>query len=94
MSTERLGYKQSLNNLFNQFDVDGKGYFTLDQMRTVMPEAGNEAFSQLDADGDGVVSLQDFRSAYNSMSSSKTEVEYVLDRTIEPDPSVQFPSET
>jgi len=93
MSSDRLAYKQSLNNLFNQFDVDGNGYFTLEQMRTVMPEAGHEAFSQLDADGDGFVSLQDFRSAYDSMSSSKTEVQYVLDQT-ESDSSVQYPSET
>jgi len=93
MSTDKLAYKQSLSNLFNQFDVDRNGYFTLEQMRTVMPEAGHEAFSQLDADGDGLVSLQDFRSAYNSMSSSKTEVQYVLDQT-ESDPSIQYPSET
>ena len=93
MSMDELARKQSLSYLFNQFDVDRKGYFTREQMRTVMPEAGHEAFSQLDADGDGLVSLQDFRSAYINMSSSKTEVQYVLDRT-EPDPSVQFPSET
>ena len=96
--------KKSLIYLFNEVDSDGKGYFTCEQLRDHIQEAGHadEAFAQLDSDGDGRVTLEDFLCAHERLPLCKDEMQYVLESdgsstvstTISDDRLVQFPSET
>lgn len=74
--------KKSLIYLFSEIDSDGKGFFTCEQLRNHMQEAGHvadEAFGQLDADGDGKVTLEDFLCAHEKLPLCKDEMEYVLE---------------
>lgn len=94
--------KKSLIYLFNEVDSDGKGYFTCEQLRDYMQEAGHadEAFAQLDTDGDGRVTLEDFLCAHEKLPMCKDEIQYVLESdrsttstTSDDNNIVKFPSE-
>ena len=95
--------KRSLIYLFNEVDSDGKGYFTCEQLRDYVQEAGHaeEVFTQLDTDGDGIVTLEDYLCAHEKLALCKDEMQYVLEcdgstisTTISDDRIVKFPSET